>query len=264
MHILVRDPEQASSQIHLGQYSNLVLGDAYELGSNSAVSTGNGLFGQTEMPLSQLVADALAFMDFSPDFFDTEEKGMLTRAVHIFSRVNHDQRRKSGDWAGDHARCVAQELYQAKFDPEVVIAGLLHDVPEDFHDPSIATICRYFSERVGFLVEAVTRDYGSEILVYYNQIALAAEAEPAVVFIKLFDNMSNLKTVLEVDDIDWRKRWIEKMINLSEHTYERVRPIIAVKAADRLALFDQVREENLAKAREIKRFLAAIQPKLPV
>jgi len=247
--VAIAKPTCPIFRFHLDRFSNLSLGQAYECKTDNAIICQPTLFGPELLYLHQIVADTLEFLNIPADFFSTEQKGMAAWAVHTFILTHDEQRRKSGDWYGDHVVDVAKLLYRFGFDPEAVIAGLLHDGPEDHpEDLMIPTVYHHFGQRVGFLVEAMTKNKDMSLDVYHNQLVLMGQKDPAVFFLKLFDNRSNLRTVRLVDDTAWQIKWLEKLLGPTENMYSQARAIIAVDRPNLLPLFDQIHEENTMEA----------------
>ncbi|PIR55210.1 (p)ppGpp synthetase [Candidatus Peregrinibacteria bacterium CG10_big_fil_rev_8_21_14_0_10_36_19] len=106
-----------------------------------------------------------------------------------------------------HPVMVVQILAQMHADEDVLIAGLLHDVPEDT-EYTTDDVAKRFGNNVAFLVDGITK----LSKVYYQDNMPAREVEslkkmflhstkdPRVILIKLADRLHNMRTLKYVRD----------------------------------------------------------------
>lgn len=125
---------------------------------------------------------------------------LLRLAYDVADRAHAGQTRLSGDPYISHSLAVAERLARLRLDEETIIAGLLHDVPEDT-TVSIADIQRDFGQPIARLVEGVTKlgtlKYrGMERYVEnLRKMFVAMAQDIRVVLIKFADRIHNLETL---------------------------------------------------------------------
>ena len=81
---------------------------------------------------------------------------MIQLAFEFAQKAHADQKRKNGEPYIQHSLHTAFVLTQIKADLETVVAGLLHDIPEDT-EYTLADIEKNFGEEVADLVEGITK-----------------------------------------------------------------------------------------------------------
>src|SRR3989339_1117782 len=81
---------------------------------------------------------------------------MLELAFEFALKAHTGQKRKSGEPYIQHCLHTAFVLVQIKADMETVIAGLLHDIPEDT-EFTLLDIEKNFGKEVADLVEGITK-----------------------------------------------------------------------------------------------------------
>ncbi len=125
----------------------------------------------------------------------------MVRLAYEFAETAHGgQIRKSGEPYIIHPLCTAITLAEMNLDPNIVIAGLLHDVPEDT-SVTIEEIEKNFGKDVAHLVAGVTKlgkiKYrGIERYIENLRKMFVAMAEDIrVVIIKFADRLHNLHTL---------------------------------------------------------------------
>ncbi|HPA25764.1 MAG TPA: RelA/SpoT family protein [bacterium] len=125
----------------------------------------------------------------------------LLRLVYDFAKEAHQgQKRTSGEEYIQHPLEVAYKLAEYKMDLATIMAGLLHDVPEETNK-SLADIEKNFGIEVARLVEGITKlgkikyrgleRYAENL----RKMFMAIAEDVRVVFIKFADRIHNLKTL---------------------------------------------------------------------
>ncbi len=128
---------------------------------------------------------------------DTE---VIMKAYKFAKRAHENQTRKSGEAYIEHSIFTAFELVQIKADLNTVVAGLLHDVPEDTQY-TIEDIRKEFGDDVASLVNGITKlgkikyrgieRYRENL----KKMFLAITDDIRIVYIKFCDRLHNLKTL---------------------------------------------------------------------
>ncbi len=130
----------------------------------------------------------------------------LVRLAFDYAKKAHSgQKRLSGEPYINHPLATAMNLAEMKLHQDIIIAGLLHDIPEDTHpeNPEIALreIKHNFGEEVAFMVRGITKlgkiKYrGMErYLENLRKMFVAMAEDVRVVFIKFADRLHNLETL---------------------------------------------------------------------
>jgi GTP pyrophosphokinase len=125
---------------------------------------------------------------------------LLRLAYDFAADAHHDQFRKSGEPYIDHCLHTAFGLAQMKADLNTIIAGLLHDVPEDTSH-TIEEIEKNFGPDVALLIAGITKlgklkyrgieRYRENL----RKMFLAMADDIRVVLIKFCDRLHNLRTL---------------------------------------------------------------------
>lgn len=124
----------------------------------------------------------------------------ITRAYELASAAHAGQTRATGEAYVTHCLAVAAILADLYLDDNSIIAGLLHDVPEDT-SVALETIQKHFGAEVAKLVDGVTKlsklDLGIEQAEAESlrKMFLAMTEEIRVVLIKLADRLHNMRTL---------------------------------------------------------------------
>jgi GTP pyrophosphokinase len=124
----------------------------------------------------------------------------IRRAYDLASAAHATQKRGTGDPYITHCLATASILADLYLDDDSIVAGLLHDVPEDT-SITIDTIREQFGEDVATLVDGVTKL--SQLRLGMEQaeaeslrkMFLAMAEEIRVVMIKLADRLHNMRTL---------------------------------------------------------------------
>lgn len=159
----------------------------------------------------------------------TADELELVRLAFDFAReAHHGQVRASGEPYIIHPLATAQKLAELGLDPTMIIAGLLHDVPEDT-SLTLEDVRKNFGNDVAGLVEGITKlgkikyrgmDRYAENL---RKMFLSMSEDIRVIFIKFADRLHNLQTLQYLPP--------EKQHRIALETLEIYAPI-----ADRLSM----------------------------
>ncbi|MEP7162741.1 MAG: RelA/SpoT family protein [Candidatus Moraniibacteriota bacterium] len=160
----------------------------------------------------------------APRPFSSEDEKRLTEA-YLFSKKAHEgQLRRSGEPYITHTMHVARILSEMGMDTTTIIAGLLHDVPEDTQI-TLADVEKEFGPEVSYLVDGVTklgkiklrRSREEYFLENLRKMFLAMAKDIRVVIIKLADRLHNMRTLDHVPT--------EKQQRIAQETMEIYAPI---------------------------------------
>ncbi len=125
---------------------------------------------------------------------------MIKLAYEFASRAHAGQKRATGEDYITHPLAVAKRLAEEHLDQATVIAGLLHDVPEDT-SVTIEQVEKEFGSEVAGIVNGVTKlgtlkyrgieRYAENL----RKMFVAMAEDLRVVFVKFADRLHNLKTL---------------------------------------------------------------------
>jgi len=156
---------------------------------------------------------------------------LLFKAYHFALGAHGEQKRKTGEPYIQHPLHTAFILAQIKADMPTIIAGILHDVPEDTNI-SLEQINQEFGEEIALLVEGITKlskvkyrgieRYRENL----KKMFLAMASDIRVVFIKFADRLHNLRTLEGVDP--------KKRLRIAKETLEIYAPIAGLLGIWRL------------------------------
>lgn len=158
---------------------------------------------------------------------------MIQLAYDFAVKAHDGQKRKSGEPYIQHCLHTAFVLVQIKADLAAIIAGLLHDIPEDT-EVTLAEIEKNFGKEVASLVEGITKlskikyrgiERYRESL---RKMFLAMAQDLRVILIKFADRLHNLRT-LEALPLEKRQR-------IARETLEIYAPIAGLLGIWRLKL----------------------------
>ena len=158
----------------------------------------------------------------------------IRRAHDLAASAHAAQMRSTGDPYITHCLAVAGILAEVHLDEDSIVAGLLHDVPEDTNVP-LETIREQFGDEVAMRVDGVTKlsqlrfgmDEAEAESLRKMFIAMAEEAR--VVLIKLADRLHNMRTLYA--------RPPDKQVKIAHETMEIYAPL-----ANRLGIYTIRRE----------------------
>lgn len=156
---------------------------------------------------------------------------MIQLAYDFAVKAHASQKRKNGEPYIQHCLRTAFVLVQIKADMETVIAGLLHDIPEDT-EYSLADIEKNFGKTIAALVEGITKlskikyrgiERYRESL---RKMFLAMARDLRVILIKFADRLHNLRTLESLP--------LEKRQRIARETLEIYAPIAGLLGIWRL------------------------------
>ncbi|OGY89734.1 MAG: hypothetical protein A2458_01590, partial [Candidatus Kerfeldbacteria bacterium RIFOXYC2_FULL_38_9] len=125
---------------------------------------------------------------------------LLTQAYNFAKSAHKDQLRKSGDLYIVHPLATAITLAKLDLDQDTIIAGLLHDVPEDT-DRTLKEVKKEFGKHIAFLVEGVTKlgllKYrgADRYIENLRHMFVAMAKDVRIILIKFADRINNLQTL---------------------------------------------------------------------
>ncbi|MDP2837802.1 MAG: RelA/SpoT family protein [Candidatus Moranbacteria bacterium] len=131
------------------------------------------------------------------------EASKLIMEAYVFAEAAHrGQKRKSGEDYISHSLHVAKILSEIGMEENTLVAGLLHDVPEDT-EVTLSEIEKKFGSDVALLVDGITKLgkiklRGSKEEYYLENLRkmfLAMAQDIRVVIIKLADRLHNMRTL---------------------------------------------------------------------
>jgi GTP diphosphokinase / guanosine-3',5'-bis(diphosphate) 3'-diphosphatase len=156
----------------------------------------------------------------------------MVKLAYDFAKKAHEgQKRLSGEPYFIHSLSTAQTLAEIKADIPTIIAGLLHDVPEDT-ETTLEEIKENFGEEVAKLVKGITKlstvkyrgiDRYVENL---KKMFIAAAQDSRVMIIKFADRLHNLETL--------KYQPKHKQIRIAEETLKIYAPIAGLLGVWRL------------------------------
>ncbi len=150
------------------------------------------------------------------------DKDMIGLAFDFASQAHAGQTRKNNEPYINHPLETAITLAKLHLDQDTIIAGLLHDIPEDTATPLLA-IKQNFGADVANLVEGITKlgklKYrGIERYIEnLRKMFVAMAADIRVIFIKFADRLHNLQTLSSLP--------LEKQQRIARETLEIYAPI---------------------------------------
>lgn len=175
--------------------------------------------------------------------FSSNEIKEIEAALSLAKKAHKDQTRQSGEPYIIHPIAVATLLAEIGLDSQTVIAGILHDLPEDTNI-DITQIQRRFGREVAHLVQGVTKlssvrlkkswfglgpGHLEKIPAFERQVntlrkmILATSKDIRVILIKLADRLHNMRTLEYIPK--------EKQTRIARETLDVYAPL-----ADRLGI----------------------------
>lgn len=150
------------------------------------------------------------------------EEDKVRKAYCFANKWHEGQKRVSGDEYMVHPLAVSYYLAELKMDADTIIAGLLHDVPEDTKCTQ-EEIEKEFGKEVAQIIEGVTRLSGVK---YFGKkgkvedlrrLLLIMAKDLRVIVVKLADRLHNMQTIDFLSE--------EKRKNISAETIEIFAPL---------------------------------------
>jgi len=157
--------------------------------------------------------------------YPQSDTDMLQLAYDFASKAHDGQKRKSGEPYIQHCLGTALTLADIRAETDVVVAGLLHDVPEDTSS-TLADIEKNFGKKIASLVEGITKigtiKYRGVTRYVENlkKMFIAMASDIRVLIIKFADRLNNLETLDALPE--------EKRLRIAAETMEIYVPIAAL------------------------------------
>jgi len=136
---------------------------------------------------------------------------LLQRAYVFSAKVHEGQERRSGEPYLIHPLEVAGILVDLRVDDVTVAAGLLHDTLEDTLTTR-AELERLFGERVGFIVDGLTKIAKIEFssarerqAENFRKMLIAMSKDIRILLIKLADRLHNMRTLGHMSEASARR-----------------------------------------------------------
>jgi len=153
-----------------------------------------------------------------------ESQKFIADAFRFADKAHLGQKRKSGEEYIIHSLNVAKILAEIGMDEKTIVAGLLHDVPEDT-ECTLEDIEARFGKEVAYMVDGITKLgkiklRGSKEEYYLENLRkmfLAMAQDIRVVIIKLADRLHNMRTLEHLSP--------EKRERIARETLEIYAPI---------------------------------------
>lgn len=154
------------------------------------------------------------------------DQSLFVKAFNFAEEAHRGQMRKDGETPYiAHPVEVVKILAQIHADEDVLIAALLHDVPEDT-PRTIEEVREEFGNSIGFLVDGITKlskvQYKNEMplrqVESLKKLFIHSAEDVRVILIKLADRLHNMTTLENIDKPD-------KRIRIARETLEIYVPI---------------------------------------
>lgn len=144
---------------------------------------------------------------------------LLQKALDFATDIHAHTKRKSGEPYIIHPIAVKNILEKHGFPEQVLCAALLHDVLEDTDDVPTTEkrLFRLFGDEVYFLVTALSKDgklADKQVRdeKYFEQISLAMQRDPSIIFLKAADLLHNVSTLKYLKK-EKQEAWISELKN---------------------------------------------------
>lgn len=168
-------------------------------------------------------------------FFDL--KALIANVRGYLPKFNAEKFQKAFDFAEEahrgqfrkdgvtpyiaHPVKVAEILSEMHSDEDILVAALLHDVPEDTLK-SIQEIEDKFGEEVAFLVDGITKfskvqyknDMPQREIESLKKLLLHSVQDPRVILIKLADRLHNMRTLGNIEKMEKRLRIAKETLGI--------------------------------------------------
>ncbi len=133
--------------------------------------------------------------------FNVTDLKRINQAYDLGQKLHQGQKRASGaDYFRGHCLLVARHLHRLEMEPNLIIAGLLHDTIEDT-EADYDLLHRHFGADVAFLVDGISHLGNIKYRYYDRHVAslrkffVAMAKDVRVVILKLCDRYHNLQTI---------------------------------------------------------------------
>ncbi|RMD51909.1 bifunctional (p)ppGpp synthetase/guanosine-3',5'-bis(diphosphate) 3'-pyrophosphohydrolase [Candidatus Parcubacteria bacterium] len=141
----------------------------------------------------------------SSDRYSEEDIKLAKKAFDLANKAHNGQIRKTGEPYIIHPLATAIKLADLKLPIEIIVAGLLHDVPEDTNI-TIEEIQKEFGDDIAGMVNGVTKlghvQYRGikRYVENLRKMFLAMAQDVRVIFIKFADRMHNMETLYVIPE----------------------------------------------------------------
>jgi GTP pyrophosphokinase len=194
--------------------------------------------------------------------FSGADRELLQKALNYASSSHNGQLRKSGEEFISHPIATARRLCNKYGNVELIAAGFLHDVVEDCEGKTIDLIYDNFGDKIGFLVDAVTKDMVSfekypEVIIEdkIERLLWAGILDVRVLLLKLADRENNIETLKYLKT--------KKQVRMAFETQAIFEPLKKILSYDKplsifktqLKLLNVLKRNKINSAKELKRFL---------
>ncbi|MBC7263090.1 MAG: bifunctional (p)ppGpp synthetase/guanosine-3',5'-bis(diphosphate) 3'-pyrophosphohydrolase [Chloroflexi bacterium] len=163
------------------------------------------------------------------EYLPESELKTIERAYAVAAEAHARQTRATGDPYVSHSVAVACILAESKMDTATLVAGLLHDVPEDT-GVTLEDIRREFGDEVAHLVDGLTKlkrirrlsraspkGQQAEQAENLRKLILASVDDVRVILIKLADRLHNMRTLSALPE--------DKQVRIARETLETFAPL---------------------------------------
>jgi guanosine-3',5'-bis(diphosphate) 3'-pyrophosphohydrolase len=152
------------------------------------------------------VRESVKYLEKLSPFF-TERDLEEIKTAYAFSKYGHrNQERESGERYFDHPKAVSLIIFddfEIKFDWQVIVIALLHDIVEDQYLLTERRIYINFRNTVAQGVKFVSKDEYSKDN-FFPRLFICAQWRPMIV--KLADRIHNMRTLNECSTEKQRKQ----------------------------------------------------------
>jgi len=154
----------------------------------------------------------------------TADTALIERAFIYTKEAHRGQKRLSGEPVFTHALAIANFLADWHLDTASIVAGLLHDVPEDT-TKTLVNIEKHFGKEIRDLVDGLTRikkiklrgSNSEDFIENLRKMFLAMSRDLRVIIVKLADRYHNMLTLEYLPE--------EKQIGIAQETLEIFAPL---------------------------------------
>lgn len=144
-------------------------------------------------------------------YLDADSIAKIEKSYHFAAKAHEGQKRRTGEPYITHPVAVAMVLAEMKFDPETIMAALMHDVIEDT-GTSKESIAEEFGKSVAELVDGVSKLTQIEFISRaeaqaesFRKMVMAMAKDIRVIIVKLADRLHNMRTLESLHSIKRRR-----------------------------------------------------------
>lgn len=187
------------------------------------------------------------------------DEKLLAKAIDYASQKHDGQFRKWPEKLPyvEHCKNVANELIEAGYKDEVVIAGVLHDTVEDTQT-TLEELNKTFGKKVAKLVMSVTEKgddmtFAERLDAYIKKVQKGGAKAKAISAADKIDNMNSMRGALEDGCDIFEKMWAgpEQQVSKFQRMYDVLQGSISKKLkVDYETSFKQL-IESISKCRKV-------------